>query len=151
LMDQMHQQGKWPLPKKASQTELVEIFLSKSYWHSHVTKAFSTIARYPEMVRWLEHEDKDIPSDLDVWHIQKSEYGFKELQDWVANGGTLDIAVKRNVEKAKAKAKAKAKGKAMEESDEDEKEEEDKMEIEKRSEEKKKASGSKAKKTHKKK
>ncbi|KAF8815000.1 hypothetical protein BYT27DRAFT_7027227, partial [Phlegmacium glaucopus] len=66
--------------------ELVEIFLSKSYWHSHVTKTFSTIARYPEMVKWLEREDKDIPSDLDVWHIQKSEYGFKELEEWVANG-----------------------------------------------------------------
>ena len=97
------------------------------------------------MIKWLECEENDHPSDLDVWHMQKSEYGFKELEDWIGNGGTLDKAVKKNVEKEKGK------GKAVEESDEGEKEFE-KMEIEERGEgnKKGKASGSKAKKTHKK-
>ena len=156
-MDQMHEQGTWPLPKKASNTELVEIFFSKSYWHSHVVKGFSAIASYPEMVGWLEREDSDYPSDMDVWHVQKSDYGFRELADWIANGGTLDKAVKRNLEKGKgkkgkAKAKEGRKAKAVEESDEEGTEfEEDKMEIEKGGKSKKgKASGS-SKKTHKRK
>jgi hypothetical protein len=70
-MDQLSSQGKWPLGKKAGHTELVEIFVSKSYWHSHIAKPFSIIARYPQMVAWLEDED-DGPSDFEVWHMLKN-------------------------------------------------------------------------------
>ena len=38
-MDQMSRDGKWPLgARKPGHTELVDIFMSKSYWHSHVAK-----------------------------------------------------------------------------------------------------------------
>jgi hypothetical protein len=70
-MDQLVMQGKWPFPKKPSQTELVEVFMSKSYWHSHVVKPFGVIARYPQMVAWLERENSDSPDDFEVWHLQK--------------------------------------------------------------------------------
>ncbi|KAF8804387.1 hypothetical protein BYT27DRAFT_7107556 [Phlegmacium glaucopus] len=109
-MDQLSKRGQWPLPKKPSHTELVEIFLSKSYWHSHVVKHFAFVARYPQMVAWLER-DGDSPSDFDVWHLQKSEYGFKELKEWLANEGTLDKVAMRKLEKAKGQAKGQAKGK----------------------------------------
>ncbi|KAF8813281.1 hypothetical protein BYT27DRAFT_7041273, partial [Phlegmacium glaucopus] len=66
-----------------SQTELVEIFMSRSYWHSHVSKPFSTLARYPQMVEWLECESNYL-TDFEVWHVQKSDYGFKELKEWLA-------------------------------------------------------------------
>jgi hypothetical protein len=125
LMDQLVMQGKWPLPKKPSQTELVEVFMSKSYWHSHVVKPFGVIARYPQMVAWLEREDSDSPDDFEVWHLQKSEYGFKELKEWISNDGTLDKRVKAKLEKAKAR---KGKGKRVIESDnEEEKLDEHKM------------------------
>ena len=44
-MDQMTREGKWPLViRRPGHTELVEIFMSKSYWHSHVVKPFALIA-----------------------------------------------------------------------------------------------------------
>lgn len=115
-MDQMTREGKWPSGiRKPGHTELVEIFMSKSYWHSHVSKPFALIARYPQMVAWLE--DDESPSDFDVWHIQKSDYGFKELKEWLKGDGTLDKAAKgrleRSIEKGRGK-KAKGKGKEKE-------------------------------------
>jgi len=118
FMDQLSREGKWPLAaKKPSHTELVEIFMSKSYWHSHVVKPFALIARYPQMVAWLE-DDEDGPSDFNVWHLQKSEYAFKELKEWLKNDGTLDKAAKGRLEKSTGKKengkRGKGKGKEKE-------------------------------------
>lgn len=150
LMEQLVKQGKWPLARKPNHTELVEIFMSKSYWHSHVAKPFGIIARYPQMVAWLECEDDDKPSDFEVWHQQKAEYGFKELKEWIGNKGTLDKAVKARLEKGKGKAKAKA---MVVESDEGEEKEAEDMEVDVKEKvgKKQKASGSNVKKTHKRK
>ena len=119
-MDPLSKQGKWPLvAKKPNHTELVEIFMSKSYWHSYIMKPFTVIARYPQMVAWLEDED-DGPTDFEVWHLQKSEYGFKELKEWLKNDGTLDKSAKGRLEKSerekgkKGKGKGKGKGKEKE-------------------------------------
>ena len=58
--------------------ELVELFVSKSFWHSHVNKYCSQVSDHPLMVEWLENgEDK--PFDLDVWGVEKSNYTFKDL------------------------------------------------------------------------
>lgn len=150
LMDQLCKQGKWPLPKKASKTEIIEIFLSKSFWHSHVVGNFNNVVgRFPLMVEWLEREDGDLPSDFEVWHMQKSEYGFKELELWIANDGTLDKVVKAKLEKAKGK-KGKGKNRAKEESGDTE---ECRMEIDEKVGGSKdgKLTSSKAKKSHKRK
>ena len=69
------------------------------------------MAHYPQLVAWLEREDGGSPSDFEVWHLQKSEYGFKELKEWLANDGTLDKAAKRRLEQAKEKTKGKRKEK----------------------------------------
>jgi hypothetical protein len=149
LMDQLSQQGKWPLPKKASRTEVIEIFVSKSFWHSHVVGNFnSVVGRFPQMVEWLEREEGDLPSDFEVWHLQKSEYGFKELELWIANDGTLDKVAKAKLEKAKAK---KGKGKAKDKGKESDDSAEDKMEVDVEEIPKKKSSSSKANKSHKRK
>ena len=149
-VDQMVVQGVWPLPERPINTEIVEIFMSKSFWHSHVSKTFSLVPHYPQMVAWLEHDESDFPSDFEVWHLQKSEYGFKELDEWLAAGGTLDQTTKGKLEKAKekkekarekarekempkgkgkAKAKAKGKGKAKAKAKESDEDEGNKMEI----------------------
>jgi hypothetical protein len=122
-MDEMSKEGKWPLAvRKPGHTELVEIFMSKSYWHSHVAKPFAIISSHPQMVAWLE-EGEGCPSDFDVWHLQKSEYGFKELKEWLKNDGTLDKAAKGRLEKSMGKKdkgkKTKGKGKEKEIEDED--------------------------------
>lgn len=120
-MDKLSKQGEWPSgAKKPNHTELIEIFMSKSYWHSYVVKPFAVIARYPEMVAWLEGESL---SDFEVWHLQKSEYGFKELKEWLLNNGTLDKVAKERLEKSergkgkKGKGKGKGKGKEKETQD----------------------------------
>ena len=77
--------------KKPSPTELIDVFMSQSYWHSHVSKPFSQIAYYPLMVAWLEHGDAGEPSYFDVWHQIKVAYGFAELKEWLKKGGTLDV------------------------------------------------------------
>ncbi len=58
------------------------------------------------MVEWLEREEgEEEPSDLEVWHLQKSSYTFKDLGIWKKDG-TLDKEYqKRLKEKAKAKAR----------------------------------------------
>ena len=105
-MDQLLKQGKWPLAlKKPNHKELVEIFMSKSYSHSYVVKPFALVAPYPQMVAWIE--DGGV-SDFEVWHLQKSEYGFKELKEWLRNDGTLDKSAKERLEKLE---KEKRKGK----------------------------------------
>ena len=115
-MDQMTREGKWPLAiRRPGHTELVEIFMSKLYWHSHVVKPFALIACYPQMVAWLEDDSDDSPSDFEVWHIQKSEYGFKELKEWLKSDGTLDKAAKARLERLIEKSKGKrGKGKGKE-------------------------------------
>lgn len=111
-MDQMSKQGKWPsTTKKPNHTELVEIFMSKSYWHSYVVKPFGLVSRYPEMVGWL---DDDGRSDFEVWHVQKMEYGFKELKEWLKNEGTLDKVTKARMEKSGREKRKKGKGKGKE-------------------------------------
>ena len=111
-MDQMSKQGKWPsTTKKPNHTELVEIFMSKSYWHSYVVKPFRLVSRYPEMVGWL---DDDGRSDFEVWHVQKMEYGFKELKEWLKNEGTLDKVTKARMEKSGREKGKKGKGKGKE-------------------------------------
>ena len=120
-MEQLINQGKWSLGRKANHTELVEIFMPKSYWHSHVVKPFGVIAHYPQMVAWLERGDSDDPSDFEVWHQHKAEYGFKELKEWLNNKGTLDKAVKLQVEKEKTKKRKARAVVVVMESDEDQK------------------------------
>ena len=108
-MDQLSKQGKWPSAvKKPSLTELVEIFMSKSYWHSYVVKPLGLVAPYPKMVAWLEDVGS---SDFEVWHVQKSEYGFKELKEWLRNEGTLDKSAKGKLEKSEKDKRKREKGK----------------------------------------
>jgi len=94
--------GEW-VGKKPSVTDMIEIFQSKSMWHSHHAKAFSKVADYPEMVSWLDKE-KDAPSNIAVWGFEKSVCHFKDLFAFLAlkekEGGKLGS-------KGKGKMKAK--------------------------------------------
>ena len=106
--DVLSKKGEWPLAtKKPNHTELVEVFMSKSFWHSYV-KLFANVAPYPQMVAWLEDDGL---SDFEVWHLQKSEYGFKELKQWLKNEGTLDKLAKGRLDKSEREKRKKGKGK----------------------------------------
>ena len=63
------------------------------------------------MVEWLERGENEIsPSDLEVWHLEKTFYSFKDLNIWKQNG-TLNadyqkqLLAKRRKEKGKSKAR----------------------------------------------
>ena len=77
--------------------DLVELFVSKPFWHSHVKKYCSQVSNHPLIVEWLENEE-----DIDVWGIEKSNYTFKDLI------GYLEQAKEKGKEKEKSKKKSKA-------------------------------------------
>jgi hypothetical protein len=86
------------LGNKLTAVDLVELFVSKSFWHSHVKKHCSQVSNHSLMVEWLEN-GADKPSDLDVWGIQKSNYTFKDLI------GFLEQAKEKRTGKGKKKMK----------------------------------------------
>ena len=73
--------GSWT-GDKLSSLNLIELFVSKSFWHSHVKKYFSKVSDHPLLVAWLENSE-DGPSDLEVWGIKKSSYNFKDLDAYL--------------------------------------------------------------------
>jgi hypothetical protein len=85
--DRMIADGSWT-GNKLSSVDLIELFVSKSFWHSHVKKYFSQVSNHPLLVTWLENMSEDRPSDLDVWDVEKSSYNFKDLDMFLqrANG-----------------------------------------------------------------
>lgn len=76
--------------KRPAKSDLIELFVSKSFFHSHYQRYFPKAAGYPEMVAWLEQKP-DCSSNVDVWGIHKESYTFVDLKQWLENGGTLDI------------------------------------------------------------
>lgn len=104
-LEELKSSNQWTLPE-TGQTELINIFSGQSYWHSHIKKAFKDIHNYKLMVEWLERDDDgDEPSDIHVWHSEKTHYTFKDLGIWKKEG-TLDKDYQRR-QKEKGKAKAK--------------------------------------------
>jgi hypothetical protein len=54
--DQLVSDGSW-LGNKLTAVNLVELFVSKSFWHSHVKKYCSQVSNHPLMVEWLKSID----------------------------------------------------------------------------------------------
>ena len=79
LMDQMSRDGKWPLgARKPGHTELVEIFMSKSYWHSHVAKLFGLVACHPDEVQNKRMKIDDDEESNDDQSKKKKGKGTKK-------------------------------------------------------------------------
>lgn len=82
--------------RKLTGTDLIQLFVSKSFFHSHYKPLFSKVSNYPDMVKWLEgHKDK--PSDEVLWGHKRGTYQFKDLK------GYLEENEKRKKGKGKAK------------------------------------------------
>jgi len=106
-LTEMKAANTWTLAN-VGRTELINLFSGRSFWHSHVSGAFGDIQNHKAMVQWLEWvEDDEGPSDLEVWHLQKPHYTFKDLGIWKKEG-TLNKDYKKKLqEKEKAKARQK--------------------------------------------
>jgi hypothetical protein len=110
-----------------TKTDIIELFVSKSYFHSHYKHHFPKVAQYDNMVAWL-YEDENQPSDVDFWEIKKEVYNFTDLAAWLDNGGTLVVdddddyqdkkgrkGKQKKKEGGKVKEKRKERGKEREE------------------------------------
>jgi hypothetical protein len=64
---------------KLTGADLIQLFVSKSFWHSHYKPLFSKVSNYPEMLKWLEG-DKDKLSDEALWGYKKASYQCKDLK-----------------------------------------------------------------------
>jgi hypothetical protein len=106
--------------QKPTRTDLIELFVSKSFYHSHYKPHFTKVADYPEMVKWLKG-GSDLVA-VDVWGVQRESYSFSDLSVWMENGGNWkpdsddeeDKVVKRCKGKGRAKGLDKGKGKEKE-------------------------------------
>ena len=74
--------GSWS-QKKLIAVDFIELFVSKSFWHSCFKPVFSKVSDYPLMVEWLENELEDSVSNQEVWGEEKSSYTFKDLHAWL--------------------------------------------------------------------
>ncbi|KAF8156688.1 hypothetical protein B0H34DRAFT_808135 [Crassisporium funariophilum] len=52
-------------------TDLIQLFVGKSYWYFHYQKQFRRLANYPDMTKWLAG-DEDVPSILAVENTEES-------------------------------------------------------------------------------
>lgn len=80
----MRKDGTWSGPSLTGK-DLIELFVSKSHFHSHFKKAFGKVHDYPEMVEWLGGEgDTANPSyNTQVWGFDKVNYTFADLFAWL--------------------------------------------------------------------
>ena len=99
---------------RLTKTNIIELFVSKSFFHSHYKRYFPKVAEHEDMMGWL-NEDEDRVCDIDVWGIKKNVYTFTDLALWLENGGTLEVedqdydGKKKKATKGKEKRKEKVK------------------------------------------
>jgi hypothetical protein len=77
---------------------------SKTFWYDYIRKYFPRVSEYSEMVAWLE-DAEDASSDLDVWGVEKAQYGFVDLALWLKNEGK-GLVLEGKSKKAKGKERA---------------------------------------------
>jgi hypothetical protein len=104
----MYAAGTWTLPK-LNKIDIIELFISRSFFFSHYRTCFGKITKYPKMAAWLENREE--ADDGEVWGVQKDEYVFKDLVFWLKNKGTLIAEVEEEEEE---KTEKKGKGKKEE-------------------------------------
>ena len=98
----MSMRDKWLTGCKLTGTDLIQLFISKSFWHSHYKPLFLKVSNHPDMAKWLEgHEDK--PSDEVLWGYKRGTYQFKDLKYYLEEN-----------EKKKKKGKGKEKDEKLE-------------------------------------
>jgi hypothetical protein len=98
-MERMVLAKTWP-GKKPSITDIIECFISKTFWHDYYKPSFTKLSSFPVMVKWLEGGD-DGPTALVAWGTEKPVYVFRDLIEFVGNGGQL----KGDNEKGKGEGK----------------------------------------------
>lgn len=63
------------------QYDVIHLFASKSFWHSHYARGFSQLSNFPDIREWLESTDN--LDDEKVWGVRKGSYAFADLLEIV--------------------------------------------------------------------
>lgn len=133
-MNTMVSDGTWK-GKPATKRDIIEVFISSSYFFSHHEKLFQPLIKdtrkYPILRKWLEGGE-DAPSDLEAWGLEKRLYKFQDMIIFNSNKGTLNPDLQMDKDKGGGKGKGKSKGKGKEKEKEEEEEEEEKTKKSKR-------------------
>ena len=87
--EEMVKEKTWTL-ERTTKANIIELFVSKSFFHSHYKRWFSKVADYEEMALWLS-EKEDRMCDINLWGVKKEAYTFTDLATWLQNGGTLEV------------------------------------------------------------
>jgi hypothetical protein len=86
MLDEKWKAGELPYTRRPLNEHIIEMMQSKTYWYDYIRKYFGKVGDYPEMVAWLEN-DGDVPSDLEVWGVEKERYSFGDLDLYLKSGG----------------------------------------------------------------
>ena len=86
ILEKKWKDGNLPYQRKPTHEQIIETMQSKTYWYAYIRKYFPCVSAYSEMVAWLE-DAEDAPSDLEVWGVEKDQYGFVDLDMWLRNEG----------------------------------------------------------------
>jgi hypothetical protein len=105
-LKQLIKDGVWT-GKKPKQEELIELFVSKSVWHTTYKVLFCRVEHFKEVRKWLDG-DADAPSKSDLFGKVRMQYNFKDLAD------VLDVLEKKKKEKEEEGKKEKEKEKEKE-------------------------------------
>ena len=112
----MHNDGSWTLRKPKSE-EVMEIFVSKTVWHSKYLRLFLMVKDHPHLMKWLENTP-DAPANTDIFGVEKNAYSFKDLASFIEKAGK--VASKKGKRTAKGSVseggQKKKKGKAQKDS-----------------------------------
>jgi hypothetical protein len=115
LYDTVVAEGRWPKQyQRVTVTEIRQLFISKTVWHSLYVPCFQDITKYDDMVAWLEGTGDDVPADKTLWGFEKSTYICSDLKAWLEARKKKDkkeqaIAKKEQAKKEKEKEQADAK------------------------------------------
>jgi hypothetical protein len=102
---------------KLTGADLIQLFVSKSFWHSHYKPLFSKVSNHPDMLKWLEGDDDKL-SDEALWGYKKASYQFKDLKMYLEQN-----------EKKKGKGKGKVRDDKVEGSSKKKKKDISKMQV----------------------
>ena len=86
ILEKKWKDGELPYQRKPTNEQVIETMQSKTFWYDYIRKYFPRVSAYSEMVAWLENAE-DAPSDLEIWGVEKAQYGFVDLDIWLRNGG----------------------------------------------------------------
>jgi hypothetical protein len=86
VLEQKWKDGELPYDRKPSMEHVIETMQSKTFWYAYIRKYFPRVSEYPDMVAWLEGGE-NAPTDVDVWGVQKGQYGFGDLDLYLKRGG----------------------------------------------------------------